>query len=140
VTRHEILDVIDRWKDAMAQHDRDAHAAVYTEDARVDSPLGGRVTGRPNIAHVAEGFFAACPDATFRFDPPLVDADRAAIVTTISGTQMGSFMGMPASGRHFEFSMVFVQSFRDGMVVTERRIYDFTGLLVQLGVLKARPA
>jgi hypothetical protein len=28
----------------------------------------------------------------------------------------------------------------DGAVVHERRIYDFTGMLVQIGVLKAKPA
>jgi hypothetical protein len=27
-----------------------------------------------------------------------------------------------------------------GLVAHERRIYDFTGLLVQLGVLRAKPA
>jgi len=27
----------------------------------------------------------------------------------------------------------------DGFVVEERRIYDFTGVLVQVGVLKAKP-
>jgi len=29
---------------------------------------------------------------------------------------------------------------RNGKIVHERRIYDFTGLLVQIGVLKAKPA
>jgi hypothetical protein len=28
----------------------------------------------------------------------------------------------------------------DGLIVHERRIYDFTGMLVQIGVLKAKPA
>jgi hypothetical protein len=28
----------------------------------------------------------------------------------------------------------------DGLIASERRIYDFTGLLVQLGVLRAKPA
>ena len=29
---------------------------------------------------------------------------------------------------------------RDGHIVHERRIYDFTGILVQVGLLKAKPA
>jgi hypothetical protein len=28
----------------------------------------------------------------------------------------------------------------NGKIVRERRIFDFTGLLVQIGVLKAKPA
>ncbi|MGH9146149.1 MAG: hypothetical protein ACRD1Q_05525 [Vicinamibacterales bacterium] len=29
---------------------------------------------------------------------------------------------------------------RDGQIVHERRIYDFTGILIQVGLLKAKPA
>ena len=29
---------------------------------------------------------------------------------------------------------------RDGLIVRDRRIYDFTGLLLQIGILKAKPA
>jgi hypothetical protein len=35
---------------------------------------------------------------------------------------------------------VFFYQFENGKIVRERRIYDFTGLLVQIGVLKAKPA
>jgi hypothetical protein len=28
---------------------------------------------------------------------------------------------------------------RDGLIADERRIYDFTGLLIQLGVLRSKP-
>jgi hypothetical protein len=28
----------------------------------------------------------------------------------------------------------------EGLIATERRFYDFTGLLVQVGILRAKPA
>lgn len=59
---------------------------------------------------------------------------------TISGTDMGGFMGVPATRRPFRMPIVFFYTFRDGQITYERRIYDFTGLLVQIGVLKAKPA
>jgi hypothetical protein len=34
----------------------------------------------------------------------------------------------------------FLFFFADGRIKREIRIYDFTGILVQLGVLKAKPA
>jgi hypothetical protein len=34
----------------------------------------------------------------------------------------------------------FLFSFEDDRIAYEFRIYDFTGILVQLGVLKAKPA
>jgi len=33
---------------------------------------------------------------------------------------------------------VFLQ-LQDGRIIHERRMYDFTGLLVQIGVLRAKP-
>ena len=31
-------------------------------------------------------------------------------------------------------------TFKDGLIAHERRVYDFTGMLVQIGLLKTRPA
>jgi hypothetical protein len=35
---------------------------------------------------------------------------------------------------------VFFYQLEHGKIVRERRVYDFTGLLLQIGVLKAKPA
>jgi hypothetical protein len=35
--------------------------------------------------------------------------------------------------------MVMLGTFRDGLIVHEQRIDDFTGMLIQIGVLKAKP-
>jgi predicted ester cyclase len=55
------------------------------------------------------------------------------------GTHAGEFFGLPAAGRHVEVEVAQVMTIADGLIVTERRIYDFTGLLVQTGVLRAKP-
>ena len=47
---------------------------------------------------------------------------------------------MPKTGRPFEVPMVFLMQIQGQKIVRERRFYDFTGLLVQVGVLKAKPA
>jgi hypothetical protein len=48
---------------------------------------------------------------------------------------------MPGTNRHIEFRMARLLEMNDhGLIARERRIYDFTGLLVQLGVLRAKPA
>ena len=49
-------------------------------------------------------------------------------------------MGLPPSGRSFRYAAVFLYELKDRQIVRERRISDFTGLLVQIGVLKAKPA
>ena len=70
----------------------------------------------------------------------LIDGNRAALVFTISGTHRGDFFGLHASGRHLEATCAFVYTLSDGLIVQERRVLDFTGVLVQVGVLRAKPA
>ena len=47
---------------------------------------------------------------------------------------------MPASGRRIENQLAFIMTLKDGRIASERRIYDFTRMLMQLGVLKAKTA
>ena len=35
--------------------------------------------------------------------------------------------------------MAYMFTLRDGLIVHERRVYDFTGMLIQIGLLKAKP-
>ena len=58
----------------------------------------------------------------------------------IVGTHAGDFFGLPASGRHVQAVCAFVYTLKDNQIVHERRILDFTGVLVQVGVLRAKPA
>jgi hypothetical protein len=48
-------------------------------------------------------------------------------------------MGLPGSGKAFHIHGVQIFSIVNGLIAHERRIYDFTGLLIQLGVLRGRP-
>jgi predicted ester cyclase len=76
----------------------------------------------------------------FAFEQPVVDGRRAAQLATMTGTHVGGFLGLPPSGRRFQVPVVFLYTFADGRVIDERRVYDFTGMLMQVGVLKAKPA
>jgi predicted ester cyclase len=115
-------------------------AEVYAENAVVESPLGGTHQGRAAIAAVAGAFLGALTDATYSQDALIIDGNHAVQVVTMSGTDTGGLMGMAPSGRPAQLPMVLVCELAGGYITHERRIYDFTGLLVQIGVLKARPA
>jgi predicted ester cyclase len=82
----------------------------------------------------------AFPDVSLRQDTLLIDGDRAVLVGTLSGTDSGGLMGQAPTRRPFSVTVVLVDEFVDGLVMREHRIYDFTGMLVQLGVVKAKPA
>jgi len=140
MTRDDILQLFSRRLSALNDHDVDEFASTYAEDAVVESPLGGTHQGRSTIASVVAALFSALGDATFVSDELIIDGDRVVHVFTLSGTDTGGLMGMTPSGRPVQLPVVTVCRVADGFVVHERRIYDFTGMLVQIGVLKARPA
>jgi steroid delta-isomerase-like uncharacterized protein len=133
-----MVELMDRWLVALVQRDVAAYSRLYAEDAVVESPLGGRVTGVERLREAFEKFFTTFPDATFTCEPTCIDGPRAVVVAMAAGTHVGAISGLPASGRPFRLPIVFVLDVRNGLIVHDRRIYDFTGLLVQIGMLKAK--
>ena len=141
MTRDEILGLLDRRADAWRRLDAEALVADYAEDAVIESPLaGGTTQGRDQIRQVFQTYFVAFPDLAMEVEEVLVDDQRAAVMATFTGTDRGGFMGMPATGRRVTIPVVFLYAFKDGKIVRDRRVYDFTGMLVQVGTLKAKPA
>lgn len=100
---------------------------------------GGQAVGREAIERVYDAYFRAFTDMRLERDVLLVDGDRVALFARASGTDLGGFMGMPPTGRRVSIPIVFLYDMKDGLIVRERRIYDFTGVLVQMGVFKAKP-
>jgi steroid delta-isomerase-like uncharacterized protein len=140
MTRSEITQLIGRVLEAWERRDSMALASFHAENGIVESPFaGGTTRGREAIANVYEAFFQAFPDLNMATDEPLIDGDRVVLITRISGTDRGGFMGMQPTGRFVDFPCVLLFDLANGEIVRERRIYDFTGLAVQVGAIKAKP-
>jgi uncharacterized protein (TIGR02246 family) len=139
VTRDEIDALLVRRDAAWKAHDAAALTALHDPAGVVVSPTGGVLEGRAEIERVYRLWFSAFPDITSNAETSLIDGDRAAQVLRFAGTHAGEFFGLAATGRHVEVTMACVLTFANRLIVEERRIYDFTGVLVQVGVLKAKP-
>jgi steroid delta-isomerase-like uncharacterized protein len=140
MTREEILAFFERRRETWRRHDAAGLAADHAEDSLVQSPTQALQRGREAIESVYKLWFTAFPDYQFIQEEVLIDDQRAAVIARIVGTHEGEFFGLPATGRRFECRVVFVYTLKNGEIVHERRILDFTGVLLQIGVLKARPA
>ena len=119
--------------------DAAALAADYAPECIVDSPMGGTHRGRAAVQSVFQAFFSAFLDMKVRTDSLVIDGNHVAQILNIEGTHIGVFLGLPATGKPFRFVAVVVYDLKGHQIVGERRIYDFTGLLVQIGALKAKP-
>jgi predicted ester cyclase len=140
MTREEILALFSRRESCLAEHDSAALAADHAPDGTVVSPTGGVLEGRSEIERIYRLWFTAFPDLVFTTEMLLVDGNRAALICRITGTHAGEFFGMAPTGRQIEVAGAFVYELVDGQITHERRVLDFTGVLVQVGVLKAKPA
>ena len=126
--------------EAYARRDPAAFAQTYGEEAVVMSPMFPRTQGRAAIARSYESLFRIFPDWEITFEEPCITGTRAMQTCKVRATHRGDFMGIPGTGRRIEFDSVLILDLDDGLVQYERRIYDFTGMLIQIGVLRGKPA
>ena len=117
---------------AFNNHDAAGVAMHYTDDSIVESPIAGRIVGRCEIEKSTRAMFTAFPDMQTQPDDLLIFGDRVVQTATTSGTDTGGFVGLPPTRRPFRISVVFLFTVRDNHIVHERRMYDFSGFLLQL--------
>ena len=99
----------------------------------------GHLQGRAAVTESFRKLFTAFPDWKLKTEQLIIDADRAAIVFSTNATHSADFMGLPATGRKAQVTGVLVQRLGEATIEEELRLYDFTALLVQVGVLRAKP-
>ncbi|HSC25821.1 MAG TPA: ester cyclase [Vicinamibacterales bacterium] len=140
MTRDEIFALFSRREAAWRNRDAAALAADHSPNGVVVSPTGGVLEGLIEIERIYRVWFVAFPDLQVTTEDLIVDGDRAVLLLRVTGSHSGEFFGMAPTGRRIEVSGAFIYRLQDGLIAHERRILDFTGLLVQVGVLRAKPA
>lgn len=141
MTRSEIVAFFARRLETWNRLDAAALARDHTEDGVVESPFaGGTAVGREAIEKLYAAFFRAFSDLRTEQDDLLIDGNRVALSVRATGTDRGGLFGLAPTGRSIRVSAVLICELRDGLIAHERRVYDFTGLLVQVGAIKAKPA
>jgi len=104
---------------------------VYSEDFIGHFP-GGTVRGHAGIRAEVEAHRTAFPDWTEVVDDVIADGDRVVTRFTSRGTNLGEFLGKPATGKRVEITEVCIQRIADGKIV-ELWVYpDFPSLQRQL--------
>jgi hypothetical protein len=102
-------------------------AKGHAEDGTIISPIFRTVTGGSAILASYRTLFEIFPDWDYHGERLLIDGSSVAEPFSVTATHVGEFMGLLGTGRRFELQGV-------------RLYYDFTGLLIQLGVLRSKPA
>jgi steroid delta-isomerase-like uncharacterized protein len=142
MTSDEIRSFLDRFVHAWEHQDVAALSACYTDDCVVVSPIFSTIKGKAKVEKSYHDLFLALANPSITVDDTIIseaDPARAVILWTVKSIHAGSIFGMPGTGKRIERTIAYFLTFRDGLIAKERRIYDFTSMLMQLGVLKAKP-
>jgi predicted ester cyclase len=140
MTRAELKDIAERYVDLWKRRDPTGVALFHCSEGIAESPMYATLRGRAAIEQASRAFFRSFPDATFEIDAMVIDPPCVGVFIATNATHMNDFFGLPGTNRHIEFRVAWLIRTNDqGLIEYERRIYDFTGLLLQLGVLRAKP-
>jgi predicted ester cyclase len=140
MTKESILAFFADQQKHWQRRDPDGLARGHAEQGTVVSLMFGRRQGRPDIADSYRALFKIFPDWTYTAEPVLVDGTRVAEPFSAAATHVGEFMGLAGTNRPFRIQGVRLFDMGDGLIQHERRMYDFTAFLIQIGILKGKPA
>jgi len=102
-----------------------------------DEAWGDSYPGRDGVRSYYEQLMAALPDLEIKVVQQHVTDDNVLLEVLISGTHLGSWRGLPATGRRVEVPLCAVYTFDDAdRLAGERVYYDRATVLRQLGVFR----
>ena len=139
MTAAEVRALMERYREAFRRRDPVAIAACHHTDAAVVSPLFATARGRAAIETGYASLFASFPDLEVSLDAMAVEPPHVASFETMRATHKNEFMGYPGTSKPIEMALARLLTVEDGLIAHQRVVYDFTGWLVQAGVLRAKP-
>jgi uncharacterized protein (TIGR02246 family) len=138
--RAELQALADGFIEVWRRRDPSALAGFYAPHGIGESPMYATLQGRQAIEEAYRSFMTSFPDMTFEVDTILVDPPHLAVFATVNATHVNEFFGLPGTNRRIDFRVAWLFEVEHGLIVRDRRIYDFTGILLQVGLLRAKPA
>lgn len=111
------------------------HAAYLGED------LTGNKTrmGTEAVKQWLQNIFTAFPNLHYELQDETETGNRVVMHWTATGNHHGSFLKIPATGKHVSIHGMSMLTMRDGKISEGKLIWDLAGVLRQLGLLPQMP-
>ena len=109
---------------------------IVARDYEEHDPLPGQAAGidgfKKRIAILVDAL-----DPHFTIEDVIAEDDRVVVRWTNSGTNVGDFLGMPATGRPFTIAGIDIYRVEDGKLAEHWHVVDMLAQLQQLGYFPA---
>jgi steroid delta-isomerase-like uncharacterized protein len=116
--------------------DLDGVLAFYDDDiVWTNVALDEVYEGKAAVRAYLQELFAAIPDLTFRAPTAIARGDTVAEKWVVRGTHLGTWMGVPATGRPIEILGMSMITLRDGKFLRDDFYFDTGSVMRQLGLM-----
>jgi steroid delta-isomerase-like uncharacterized protein len=125
-----------RHEELFNAHDADGVAESLAPDY-VFHVMGRDVVGPEAYKETFGPLWEAFPDARNEIVQLVAEGDRVAALVRTTGTNTGSFMGLPASGKPVDFLGITIERVSGGKRREGWAVPDMLGLMQQIGAVPA---
>ncbi len=131
--QHQLIDqIVIAWN----SHDFENLVPLYHPDFQgIDTGQGRVYHGYDGLREMYEGYLQSFPDLIFTKDACIVEGEQIALVWSAVGTQRGTILHIPPTGRQVLLKGVTIIHAYAGKIRTASYLWDVAGLLRGLGLL-----
>ena len=127
--------VVQRFWDEWNKGNLEAMTALISDDG-VDHSLPPGFTGnKEGITKVISMYLQAFPDGKVTVEDLIAEGDKVVCRLSLKGTNTGSLMGMPATGKSANMTSIHLFRVKNGKLVERWANQDDLGMMQQLGVI-----
>ena len=130
---------IERFRDCINTNDRTLAEELIDSKAEFASLVSkDKLYGGSGYLSVVDFMRKSFSDIHWEIVDMAAEEDKVAVSWICSGTHDGNFMGLPATGKKFEFSCMNFYYFNDeGKIINDVAAKGLIGLFEALGMMKA---
>lgn len=132
--------VVRRWvEEVQNQHRLDVIGEIFAQDIVNHDAPGALPSpqGAEEIGKLFAAMFAAFPDFHVDIEEQIAEGDKVVTHKRVSGTNLGEFMGIPATGKRVEFHVIDIFRVVDGKCTDHWSVIDYLSMMQQLGLIPA---
>lgn len=108
-------------------------------DAQIRTPLPIEGAGAQKLTAVFARLLRVFPDLHVEIEDLIAEEDKVVSRNTVTGTQLGDYMGHPATGKAVTYEEVFIFRFADVRIAETWGVVDVFSQMRQLGVIPGSP-
>jgi steroid delta-isomerase-like uncharacterized protein len=124
------------YEEVLNTRDLDLLDELVRPDYIEHDPLPGQREGLDGVKDRFSMLFTGL-DPHFTIEDLIEEGDKVVARWTNKGTNVGEFLGMPATGRSYSHPGIDIYRLQDGKLAEHWHVVDMFGQMVQLGLIPA---